>query len=132
MQPIPTSNPPTVPATRDDVFDLSELINGIRRRFWLLVVPAVLGGTVALVLVLRQVPLYRATAAVRLGAARAAVMSGIETPTTDPERCVNPLLSYMQLFRSRTLVGEVVDSVGFLLRPDYRRFRAGLLETVRV
>ncbi|MDQ3996716.1 MAG: Wzz/FepE/Etk N-terminal domain-containing protein, partial [Gemmatimonadota bacterium] len=104
-----------------------------RRRALILAVCALTTGIGALVL-LRQPPRYRAAALLRVSDVRRAVTSGIEDPTGEVEggRLINPVLSRIQLLRSRSLLGQVVDSVGLRLRPDFRTFPPALLTAVHV
>jgi capsular exopolysaccharide synthesis family protein len=82
--------------------------------------------------VLTERPVYTATAVLRLGDARRALTSGIEAPDVPIERLASPLLSQIQLIRSRALIGSVVDSVGLRLVPSFDGFRPTLLRDVRV
>ncbi len=117
---------------RAETITLSEVVDTVRRWWRLLAAGAALGLALAAVWVLVQVPHYRATAVLRVGDDREAVTSGIEARVREPDRYVNPLTSQVQLIRSRSLIGEVVDSVGFRLRTEYRGFQPGLLEAVQI
>lgn len=111
---------------------IRSVLRAVRAHFAIVfLITAVVGGATA-VLVMMQPPVYRANVTLRLGDARRALTSGIEEVSTPQERTVNPLLSQAQLLRSRTLAGQVVDSMGLRLRPDYRRFPASLLADVVV
>ena len=83
-------------------------------------------------LVREEQPSYRATAVIRIADARRALTTGIEELEQPYERLASPLLSHIQLIRSRKLLGQVVDSVGLRLRPDFLNFSAQLLRNVRV
>lgn len=119
-------------ARADDTVTLSEVLGVVRRWWWLVGGAAVLGLASAGAWVLSEVPQYRATAVLRIGEVRDAVTRGIENPSGESNRYVNLLSSQVQLVRSRTLIGEVVDSVGFRLQPEQRGLRPGLLEAVHV
>jgi tyrosine-protein kinase Etk/Wzc len=112
--------------------DLTEVLAVLRRRIGVVLLGAAFGVVGAGVLALQEVSRYRATAVLRVGEARTAVTQGIETPAVESDRYVNPLLSQTQLLRSRSLIGEVVDSVGFRLVPDYGELAPGLLAAVTV
>jgi capsular exopolysaccharide synthesis family protein len=115
-----------------DTIKFSDVVETARRWWRVLVGGAALGLVAAAVWVLIQVPHYRATAVLRVGEARDAMTSGIEARVREPERYVNPLTSQVQLISSRSLIGEVVDSVGFRLRTEYRGFEPGLLAAVHI
>jgi uncharacterized protein involved in exopolysaccharide biosynthesis/transposase-like protein len=129
----PNTASETAPSrTSGDVIEVSEVIAILRRRVWLVVSTTVLCISLAAVLGFREIPRYRATAVLRLGEARTAMTQGIEAPIRESDRYTNPLLSQTQLLRSRSLLGDVVDSVGLRLRPEYRGLPKGLLGSIRV
>jgi capsular exopolysaccharide synthesis family protein len=115
-----------------DTIKFSEVVETARRWWRLLAGGAAVGLALAAVWVLIQVPHYRATSVLRVGDDREAMTSGIETRVRESERYVNPLTSQVQLISSRSLIGEVVDSVGFRLGTEYRGFEPGLLEAVHI
>ena len=69
-------------------------------------------------LLAREALIYRATAVLRLADARRAVTTGIEEVDAPQERLTSPLLSQIQLLRSRTLASAVVDTLGLRLRVE--------------
>ena len=94
------------------------------RRHWRLIlalgaVGAILGG----VLGARTPPSYRAVAMLRLANERRAMTADIEAaPPASRGRDTDPLLSTIQLIRSRGVMGAVVDSLGLQLKsrtPDF-------------
>lgn len=115
-----------------ETITLSDMIEVLRQRWWIVAGAALLGTLLAAIWVFNQVPHYRATAVLRVGEAREAVTTGIEAPMGESDRYVNVLTSQAQLLRSRTLIGEVVDSVGYRLRPEYDGSQARILEAVQV
>jgi capsular exopolysaccharide synthesis family protein len=124
--------PRSAPAENDRISfrDIRAMLR--RRRALILAVCAVTTGIAAVVL-LRQPPRYRAAALLRVSDVRRAVTSGIEDPSeVEGGRLINPVLSRIQLLRSRGLLGQVVDSVGLRLRPDFRTFPPALLTSVDV
>ncbi len=128
--PSPTLEPP---AKTHDAIELSEVVSMLRRRAWVVVGAAAASVAIAAVIALQEIPRYRATAVLRVAAeGREAVTQGFEAPTRESDRFVNTLLSQTQLLRSRSLVGDVVDSVGLRLRPDYSSFEPRLLQAARV
>ncbi|HSL72556.1 MAG TPA: Wzz/FepE/Etk N-terminal domain-containing protein, partial [Longimicrobiales bacterium] len=99
-------------------FELRQAFAILRRRAWLILSVTALALVVAGWLVFRQVPQYRASAVIRLIDQRGAMTSGIEVAnqqvmgTTD-----DPLLSQIEVLRTRTLASRVVDRLGLRLRP---------------
>ncbi len=139
----PSLNPPSlaarIRAAGDGKADLpgteinvSFILRALRAHFMLVgaVVAVVLGATAYLVRETQAV--YKATAVVRIANARRAMTSGIEELEPTAERLASPLLSEIQMIKSRTLVGEVVDSLGLRLRPRFKGFSAALLKDVYV
>ena len=111
---------------------ISSLFRALRAHFILVgtIVAVVLGITAYLV---REAdPVYKATAVIRIANARRALTSGIEELEPVAERLASPLLSDVQLIKSRTLIAEVVDSLGLRLRPSFEGFSAALLKEVHV
>ncbi|MBT8488256.1 MAG: polysaccharide biosynthesis tyrosine autokinase [Gemmatimonadetes bacterium] len=104
------------------------------RRRALLVLSSVLVCTAgAAFFALREMPQYRATAVLRLGGSgREAITQGFEAPVEEGDRYVNPLLSQTELLRSRSLIADAVDAVGYRLRPDYSRYGPNVVTSVRV
>lgn len=120
--------PPAGPAT----MDIARLLAPMLRHRWL-----VLGTTVAFTLaaaayVRWELPQYRATATIRLDDLRREVTIGIEAPEKASGPMTNPVVSEIQLLRSRELVGNVVDSLALRIRPDFRHFNASLLTDLRI
>lgn len=107
----------------------------VLRRHWLLVVlvaAAAVGGT--WYMLSKAAPEYNAVAVVRLVDQRRALTGGMEDAAL--ERVTNvgndPVLSQVQVLRSRGVIGEVVDRVGLRLSsPGYPRAR-GVLHEVYV
>jgi succinoglycan biosynthesis transport protein ExoP len=111
---------------------LRDVLAVARRAWLLLLVGTILGGMAAGVVAYRDEPRYRATAVLRLADARQALVGGMDVPTTEIGRLTNPLLSQIQILRSRGVLGQVVDAEGLRLEPDLRGFAARLLTEVRV
>lgn len=105
----------------------------VARRAWLvLLVGTILGGMAAGVVAYRDEPRYRATAVLRLADARHALVGGMDAPTSEVGRMTNPLLSQIQILRSRGVISQVVDAEGLRLHPYFRGFAARLLTEVHV
>lgn len=130
LRQVPEGNSPFRDAAEFITF--SEVIEVVRPWWWLIGGAAALGLALAAAWVLNEVPQYRATAVLRVGESREAVTTGIEAPARELSRFINPLTSQVQLLRSRSLIAEVVDSVGFRLRPEYSGFDRRLLAATYV
>lgn len=111
---------------------LSDVVAALRRRWKLVAAFTLLAGLGGGALAAREHATFTATAVVRVGDARRVLTSGLEAPDQPLERLASPFISQVQLLRSRTLIGAVVDSVGLRLIPDYEGFRPRLLREVRV
>jgi capsular exopolysaccharide synthesis family protein len=100
--------------------DLRELL-GTMRRHWLLVAGVALAVAAALARpALTEPDSYRSEATVRLGDVRATLTDGIGDPSIDRLGMGrrDPLLSQMEVLRSRSLLGRVVDAQGLRLNVD--------------
>src|SRR6266571_4453864 len=109
-----------------------DLFTTFRRFWWLVAASSTLTVAGVGYLLWRAPPEYRAAAMLRLGEARRALTVGLDGTPLDAPRLADPLLSQVQLLRSRALIGTVVDSVGLRLRPDFWSFPPELLQGVRV
>lgn len=135
-----TPSPPVFGPTgagyaEEETVDLREILSVLRRN--LLLVLGIAGVIVAATafLVLRQVPEYRATAVLRLQDARGAMTGGIAGAALEGMpvgRTVDPIVSAVQVLRSRSVASEVIDSTGLRLRSTATGFSAGELTAVRV
>lgn len=91
---------------------------GLIHRRWLLVLGVALATALLVgLLVLLQAPVYRSRAAVRLADPQRPLTVGMEQSVTGDQRTINPVLVLVELLRSRTVLGEVVDSLGMRMRP---------------
>jgi len=125
---------PESPAEVEGSFTLRDLARLLRRNIWLVVSCVVLIGVATFYLVSRQPPQYRATATIRLKDEREALTGGIEGALADQMlgRSVDPLLSQMEVMRSRTVALAVVDSLGLRLVPADDNTRRAFLSNIRV
>jgi capsular exopolysaccharide synthesis family protein len=114
--------------------DLREVL-GVLRRHALLVlgVTAMVVGITTL-LVLRQVPQYRAEAVLRLQDERRAMTGGLAQVAVDGAigNTADPILSQLQVLKSRALAAEVVDRTGLRIESLSPGFSASTLEDVQV
>lgn len=97
---------------------LKEIFAALRRRLWLLLAVAAATFGVTAYLVHTEVPQYRATAVLRFKDQRAALTGGIEARAAEQVvgRQNDPMLSQVQLLRSRGVAAEVVRAEGLRLR----------------
>lgn len=142
---IPSNGRPPLPAPgpvqngygraaweEEETVDLRELLAVLRRQAWLvLAVTAAVFG-IAAFMVLRQVPQYQATAVLRLLDERRVLTGGVAGVAQDMIGQVDPLLSQMQVLRSRGVAADVVERTGLRLRSETPVFSAGSLQEVRV
>ena len=119
-------------STQGSNVDIRRLVAPMLRHRWALLAATVVFGGAAVAFVRWELPQYRATATIRLDDPRRDVTVGIEAPEKASGPMTNPVVSEIQLLRSRDLVGRVVDSLGLRLRPDFRHLNASLLKDVRV
>lgn len=89
------------------------LLAMLRYRAGVVAAGTAIGVAAAAYFAFQDLPVYRATAVVRLADARSAVVRGLEGDQSDrPVRSSDPLLSKLQLITSRGLIGTVVDQQG--------------------
>jgi capsular exopolysaccharide synthesis family protein len=86
----------------------------VRRRFQLILAVTVVGAALGLFLASREPTSYRASAMLRLAGERQ-TMTGVAEDAPNLGRTADPMLSIMELLRSRTVLGVVVDSLGMQL-----------------
>jgi capsular exopolysaccharide synthesis family protein len=103
-----------------------DILAVLRRHSLFILLSVALGAGIAAYLAVRATPEYRASAVIRLGDTRRSITQGIEGPE-DPAGQTNPLLSQAQLARSRSLIGQVVDSAGLRARVADKRVPQSLL-----
>lgn len=109
-----------------------EVFRVAKRHTWIVVASTAVCVAAVAWVVSREVPKYEARGLVRLADTREVVTGGIEAPDREPHRFLNPALTQIELLQSRALIGSVVDSIGFRLRPDYQGFEASLVTDISV
>lgn len=125
-----------VPGARPDggeSINLQEVLRVLRRHLLLVSVFALSFAAISAWVALRTPPTFESTATVRLADLRSGLTGGLGDPAV--ERMAgrrDPLLSQMEVMRSRTLVGRVVDRQGLRLRPVGTELPAGLIRDARV
>jgi succinoglycan biosynthesis transport protein ExoP len=124
-----TYSQPSAGGRLDDM-DIGAFYIMLRRhgRLILGVVAATL--VVALIAMYYEQPIYQSSAVLRLAGARDAVAGGFERVAEESE--TDPFLSELELLRSRTLAGQVVDAEGLRLRSLSKDLDARFLRAVHV
>jgi len=140
LQPTGQQPPPFAPAspvTRpqvEDTIDLRELIDVLRRNKRLILAITLVFTLFAFVIVQRQLPQYRAEGVFRLKDERQALTGQLVTPGVEQVlgRTADPLLSEIEVLRSRTVIGEVVERFGLRLQPETRGVTLAIFQDVEV
>ncbi len=111
---------------------LEDLLATVRRHIWLVIGVAAAAVAAAGYVAHVTGPVYRAVAVIRLSDPRRALTGGVvEDPASADERYADPLLSLVELLKSRAVAGAVVDSVP-TLRVVPRKFSATLVRDVAI
>ncbi len=103
---------PAVPSESITIQEVLCVLGNYRR---LIAVVVALFLVVAGFLVLTEPRVFRAQAVIRLSDVRPILVSGRDIPEIGLSRATDPLLSRLEVLRSRTLIGSVVDSLGLRL-----------------
>jgi tyrosine-protein kinase Etk/Wzc len=132
--PLLRSVPAQAAAVPGEGIPLREYLGALRRHLWLVVAAVLVSVGIAAYRIRQEPPRYTAVSAVRLVNARQEMAGQIGTGQQDqlPGWYTDPILSQIQVLRSRAVAQEVVDSVGGRLRPEDPEFPVGLLRDVRV
>lgn len=115
----------------DESLDLRKFFGLLRRNSQLVIAVAVLVGTVAAFVLVRQPPEYRASAMIRLKNERQSLTGSLEGNALDQMigRTADPMLSQIEQLRSRSLARAVVNRLGLRLQPlDHSFVKSQLLE----
>jgi succinoglycan biosynthesis transport protein ExoP len=92
-----------------------QILSVLRRRHRVILLMTMLGAGAGAFLAYREPPSYQATAVLRVADERRSLTGDMETPTPAISRTTDPILSLVQLVRSRSVLGAVVDSLGLQL-----------------
>jgi polysaccharide biosynthesis transport protein len=104
-----------------DSISFGHVFGVLRRRYRLVLILTLLGLAGGGYLAAKSPALYKAGAVLRLAGERRALTGEIE-PSPEIDRSTDPILSVLELVRSRTVMGAVVDSLGSRLvsaDPDF-------------
>jgi tyrosine-protein kinase Etk/Wzc len=126
----PASGPDFVPGWGVDSAAIRDYVAVLRRHWFLVIACALAGLGLAAYLVYTTPPTYSAAAAVRFVDNRGALTSGLgnDAATKIAGPITDPLLSQVQVLRSRAVAAQVVDKVGLRLSVMPVRGSAGMLK----
>ncbi|HEU0301185.1 MAG TPA: hypothetical protein VFR37_17095, partial [Longimicrobium sp.] len=135
--------PPALPLLRSQAVDaphgegvpLRDYLNALQRHLWLVVAAVLVSVGIAGYRISQEPPRYTAVSAVRLVNARQELAGQIGTGQSDqiPGWYTDPILSQVQVLRSRAVAQQVVDSLGLRLQPvGSAEFPYAELDSVRV
>jgi capsular exopolysaccharide synthesis family protein len=114
--------------------NLRDVLATIRRNLWLILsIATVVAGATAYV-VLREAPMYRASALIRLADVRQAMTGDIGGAAMEGRLGLgsDPLLSQLEVLKGREVLGAVVDREGLRLRSATPEFSVGALNGVSI
>jgi tyrosine-protein kinase Etk/Wzc len=130
-----STEPPLRPietAPAGDAITFHQMLTVLRRRFQLILAMTLVGASIGLFLASREPPAYSASAMLRFAGERRALTGDNEqAPGVNP-KTTDPITSILELVRSRTVAGAVVDSLGLMLQSYDPEFSTGRLSQVHV
>jgi capsular exopolysaccharide synthesis family protein len=91
-----------------------QVLTVLRRRYQLILAMTVVGATIGLFLASKEPAVYRAYATLRYAGERRE-LTGDQDQASNLKNSADPLLSVVELLRSRTVAGVVVDTLGLQL-----------------
>ena len=120
-----------------DGIPLREYLDAIRRYWWLVATAAVISLAFAGWRMTRELPIYRASTSVRLRDPSTRISGELgsgQGPSTEQLTGYysDPVLSQIQVLRSRAVAGMVVDSLGLRLQPQRPDFPYAAIGRVAV
>ena len=142
MHELPSPNRPLLasghidPSAADHVgsgtVSLSRFFAILRRHYKLILALTVASGVAGGILASREPPSYRAVATLRLANERRALTGDPEETSPAAGRYVDPLLSLVEIVKSRRVAGAVVDSLGLRLTSKTPDFPMKLVRNIQV
>jgi tyrosine-protein kinase Etk/Wzc len=132
LPPVPGSMDQEFEAQANSSISLRQMFGVLRRHYRLVLTLTLLGAAGGGFLVYKAPASYEAQATLRLAGERRALTGQIEGPTPDLSRTTDPLLSLTELVRSRSVMGAVVDSLGFRLVSGTPEYSTGNLNGIEV
>jgi succinoglycan biosynthesis transport protein ExoP len=129
-----SSGPPLRPietAPAGESITFRDMLAVLRRRFQLILAMTLVGASIGLFLASREPPAYWANAMLRFAGERRA-LTGDNDQAPGLAKTTDPLLSILELVRSRIVAGVVVDTLGLMLQSYDPEFSTGRLSQVHV
>jgi succinoglycan biosynthesis transport protein ExoP len=128
------TEPPLRPidgAPAGDTITFRQVLTVLRRRFQLILAMTLVGASIGLFLASREPPSYSAHAMLRFAGERRA-LTGDNDQAPGLAKTTDPIASILELVRSRTVAGVVVDTLGLMLQSYTPDFSTGRLSQVHV
>src|SRR5712691_10161597 len=113
-----STEPPLRPIETSDAGDsvtFRQVLTVLRRRYRLILAMTLVGATIGLFLASREPPTYHAGAMLRFAGERRA-LTGDNDEAPGLTKTTDPMMSIVELIRSRTVAGVVVDTFGLQLQ----------------
>ena len=118
-------------APTGDSVSFRQVLTVLRRRYQLILAMTLVGATIGLYLASQVPPLYRAAAMLRLAGERRA-LTGDNGEAPGLTKTTDPMLSIIELLRSRTVARVVVDTLGLQVQSWTPEFATSGLAEVHV
>jgi polysaccharide biosynthesis transport protein len=117
VQPVYPTNSGDPNQSNSGGLNVREALDILQRKWWLVILVALMTSTPVVYLVLNEPPTYKATAAIRLVDSRRTITGGLEDATAERaiSRNVDAIRSQMQILQSWVVLQEVVDKEGLRL-----------------
>ena len=129
QQPLPSMRP--VEVTAGESVSFRQVLSVVRRRYLLILALTLLGALGGMYLASQAPVNYQASAMLRLAGERQ-TLTGDEELLPVSGRTTDPMMSIIQLLRSRAVAGVVVDTLGLQLSSRTPEFRVEDLTAVKV
>jgi tyrosine-protein kinase Etk/Wzc len=126
----PPMMPIDAPAAGDSV-SFRQILTVLRRRYQLILAMTLVGATLGLFLASREPATYRAAAMLRFAGERTA-LTGEDGEAPSLNKTADPMLSIIELLKSRTVARVVVDTLGLQLQSWTTEFPQSSLLQVHV
>jgi len=130
-EPQPVPSRPVDYAEGGEAMSFRQALTVVRRRALLILFMTAIGAGIGLFLAWNTPAMYTASAMLRMAGERQ-TLTGDEDEAKGLARTADPLLSLIQLIRSRTVGAAVVDSLGLQLYSKTPDFSIGDLDRVKV
>ncbi len=127
----PAAMMPVEPGNSGETITFRQAVTVLRRRYQLILAMTLVGACIGLFLASREPPTYRAAALLRFAGERRA-LTGDNDEAPGLTKTTDPMLSIVELIRSRTVAGVVVDTLGLQLQSQTPEFPTASLSDVHV